>query len=184
MSYIPRGFPKAAIDYIAEHGPQFTGPLAEAIGGDANSLSAILAAAVSHGALVVSKRLHMGRSVNFYSLGDGTPLERPKDEPLQDRTAIDDPAPDDRPRVKFMRSHPHEDMSPACQTKAKQARPAITGRSLAKAPENPAQCEFAITSTGRLLIDTGDQQFALSKAQAGQLMAYLDAQRGVEWEVA
>jgi alanine racemase len=45
-------------------------------------------------------------------------------------------------------------------------------------------CEFALTSTGRLLIDTGAERFGLSKDQAEQLMAYLGKQRGIEWEAA
>ena len=48
--------------------------------------------------------------------------------------------------------------------------------------QTDAGCEFAMTNTGRLLIDTGDQQIALTKDQADQLMQYLDAQRGIEWE--
>lgn len=192
MTYTPRGFPKAAIDYIVEHGPQFTGPLAEAIGCDAGSLSNILAAAVSNGALVRDRKPHMGHSVNYYRLGDGVPLERPKDEPLQDSASVVDAAPPDRQHTGCARSHPHEDMSPECQAKADQARAAAQARRMLSLPEAPTctesqaepACEFAITSTGRLLIDTGAQQVALSKAQAEQLMAYLDAQRGVEWEAA
>lgn len=45
-------------------------------------------------------------------------------------------------------------------------------------------CEFAITSTGRLLIDCEGKSVALSKQQADHLMAYLDQARGIEWEVA
>lgn len=45
-------------------------------------------------------------------------------------------------------------------------------------------CEFAITSTGRLLIECEGKSVALSKEQADHLMAYLDQARGIEWEVA
>lgn len=45
-------------------------------------------------------------------------------------------------------------------------------------------CEFAFTSTGRLLIDCEGKSLALSKEQADHLMAYLDQARGIEWEVA
>lgn len=193
MTYAPRGFPKSAIDFIAENGPQFTGPLAEAIGCDAGSLSNILAAAVQNGALVRVRKPHMGHNVNFYSLGDGVPLERPKDSPLHD------PA----PAHECTRSHPHENMSPSCEAMANKERAKHRGSIVASAfgalpihqvalPEPPTctesqtapTCEFAITNTGRLLIDTGSQQLALTKAQADQLMQYLDAQRGFEWEAA
>ena len=171
MTYTPRGFPKAAIEHITEHGPQFTGPLAEAMGCDQGSLSNILAAAVQNGALVRVRKLHMGHNVNHYSLGDGVPLERPKDDPLEDHTAVDDPDPSSRPRV------------------ATAAETVLRKRALPEQPtctesQTGPLFEFALTSTGRLLIDTGTQQLAMSKAQAEQLMAYLDAQRGIEWEAA
>lgn len=186
MTYSPRGFPKAAIDHITEHGPQFTGPLAEAIGCDPGSLSNILAAAVQNGALVRVRKPHMGHNVNFYSLGDGVPLERPKDEPLEDHTAFDDPEPNSRPRVATAAESVLRKRAEAFAPDAPDAldlpdAPTCT-KSQTRAMGVP--CEFAITSTGRLLIDTGVQQVALSKDQAEQLMAYLDAHRGIEWEVA
>lgn len=48
--------------------------------------------------------------------------------------------------------------------------------------QTDAGCEFALTNSGRLLIDTGDQQMALTKEQADELMQYLDRARGLEWE--
>lgn len=171
MTYTPRGFPKAAIDYITEQGPQFTGPLAEAIGCEPGTLSNILAAAVANGALARERKLHMGHNVNFYSLGDGVPLERPKDEPLEDHTAVDDPEPESRPRV-------------ATAAESARRKRALPEKPTCTESQTAGAFEFALTNTGRLLIDIGTQQFALTKPQADQLMAYLDAQRGVEWEVA
>lgn len=184
MTYTPRGYPKAAIDHITQHGPEFSGPLAEAIGCDAKALPALLAAAVRNGALLVSKRQHMGYACNFWSLGDGVPLERPKDEPLEDHTAVDDPEPDSRPRVataaeSVLRKRARVALPAAPELPA---TPTCTESQTELVDETP--CEFAITSAGRLLIDTGSQKVALSKGQADQLMQYLDAQRGIEWEAA
>lgn len=43
-------------------------------------------------------------------------------------------------------------------------------------------CEFALTSSGRLLIEAEGQLVALSKEAADALFAYTDEQRGVVWE--
>jgi hypothetical protein len=173
-AYTPRGFPKAAIEHITAHGPTFSGPLAEAINCESKNLTMMMEAAVRNGALVKERKLHMGTSCNLWSLGSGVPIEPPKDEPLQaegvdidsahkaqaqahpftlvDHTAIDDPEPAYRPRVKP--DGPMPGPAPA---------PAPTGNS----------CEFALTSTGRLLIDVDGEKIALNKAQADQLIAYL-----------
>jgi hypothetical protein len=43
----------------------------------------------------------------------------------------------------------------------------------------PADCEFALTSTGRLLIEVKGQKFALDKEYADALFAHTDYARGV-----
>lgn len=205
MTYTPRGFPKAAIDYIAAHGPQFSGPLCEAIGCDLKQLNQLMDAAVRNGALSKERKQHMGYACNFWSLGDGVAAERPKDEPLQtdgvmfnssavtlpaigqgapleDHTAIDDPEPNSRPRVATAAESVLRKRAPVAQPAAPELPDSPTCTESQTEPANEAPCEFAITSVGRLLIDTGAQQIALTKAQADQLMAYLDAQRGIEWE--
>jgi hypothetical protein len=44
---------------------------------------------------------------------------------------------------------------------------------------SPADCEFALTSTGRLLIEVNGQKFALDKPYADALFAHTDYARGV-----
>lgn len=44
--------------------------------------------------------------------------------------------------------------------------------------------DFALTVNGRLLIDANGHQVILDQAQTDKLIEYIDAQRGVEWEVA
>lgn len=102
-----------------------------------------------------------GRRI-YWSLGDG--------EPLSGSYEIEAPTPTDEPAAAAQ--------APATTVRADQLPPAEedAGEDLG--------CEFAITSTGRLLIDCDGKNVALSKHQAEHLMAYLDQARGIEWEVA
>lgn len=183
MTYIPQPGTIAArvVEHLRGLGPDVeltSQVLLESIGqpSDWHGLGTSLAPALDHG--LIAKRVE-GRRAFWRIAGE-------RDAPGVDA------APPDRQHTGCARSHPHEDMSPECQAKADQARAAAQARRMLSLPQAPTctesqtepACEFAITSTGRLLIDTGAQQVALSKAQAEQLMAYLDAQRGVEWEAA
>lgn len=120
-------------------------------------LTTCLSPAVDAG--LISRRTE-GRRI-YWSLGDGKPLAPYEVEPSD---ATDEPA--------------AAAQAPATTVCAEQLPP----------PEEDAGedlgCEFAITSTGRLLIDCGGKSLALSKEQADHLMAYLDQARGIEWEVA
>ncbi len=169
--------------------------LLEAIGqpADWQGLNNCLMPAVEAG--LITRRLEGRRS--WWSRGTGMPCPRTKDQPLtvepeqprkqakattqaplEDHTAIDDLEPASRPRV-------------ATAAEAVLRKSALHGSSTCTESQTPAappateqdeDCEFAITSAGRLLINAGEQRIALSKAQADQLMAYLDQARGLEWE--
>lgn len=174
--------------------------LLEAIGqpSDWQGLNNCLMPAVEAG--LINRRLEGRRS--WWSRGTGTPSPRTQDEPLQvlaeqgkkrvkvakpepleDHTAIDDPEPSSRPRV-----------ATAAETALRKTASTnlpetstCTKSQTALAPSETEQdddCEFAITSAGRLLINAGDQRIALSKAQADQLMGYLDSHRAIAWEAA
>lgn len=103
------------------------------------------------------------------------------------------------------RSHPHENMSPACEAKTDLVRalaktinpekegpapspaPVPTTEELAEQLTEVVDAEFvevAISNTGRLLISTGNQHIALSPEQTQKVFQYLDEQRGIEWEAA
>lgn len=85
-----------------------------------------------------------------------------KPAPLEDHTAIDDTEPGNRP-----------------ESIQKQGRRPEPG------PATEAgDFECALTNAGRLLINTGTDRVALSPEHTQQLMAYLDEQRGIEWEAA
>jgi len=174
--------------------------LLEAIGqpSDWQGLNNCLMPAVEAG--LINRRLEGRRS--WWSRGTGTPSPRTQDEPLQvlaeqgkkrvnaakperleDHTAIDDPEPSSRPRVATaaetaLRKTASTNLPETSTCTESQTRPA------APEAEPDDDCEFAITSAGRLLINAGDQRIALSKAQADQLMAYLAKQRSVEQESA
>lgn len=47
-----------------------------------------------------------------------------------------------------------------------------------------ADADFALTANGRLFIEANGDTVILDQAQAGKLIEYIDAQRGVEWEAA
>lgn len=121
-------------------------------------LTTCLSPAVDAG--LISRRTE-GRRI-YWSLGDGQPLSGSYE--IEATTPTDEPA--------------ASAQAPATTVRADQLPP----------PEEDAGedigCEFAITSTGRLLIDCDGKSVALSKHQADYLMAYLDQARGIEWEVA
>ncbi len=117
-------------------------------------LTTCLSPAVDAG--LISRRTE-GRRI-YWSLGDG--------EPLSGSYEIEAPTPTDEPAA------------------AAAQYPATTVQLPPPAEEagEDIGCEFAITSTGRLLIDCAGKNVALSKHQAEHLMAYLDQARGIEWE--
>lgn len=145
--------------------------LLEAIGqpADWHGLGTCLESAVFHGLVV--KRLEGRRSmwrIAGARSAPGVDIDRAH-APLEDHTAIDDPETNSRPRV------------------ATAAEMVLRKRDLPASPtctesQTAPACEFALTNSGRLLIDTGDQQMALTKEQAEELMQYLDRARGLEWE--
>lgn len=121
-------------------------------------LTTCLSPAVEAG--LISRRME-GRRI-YWSLGDGKPLAPYEVDPSD---ATDEPA-----------------AEPDAKATTAACDPLPT-------PDDDGEgtaigCEFAITSTGRLLIDCGGKSLALSKEQADHLMAYLDQARGIEWEVA
>ena len=120
-------------------------------------LTTCLSPAVDAG--LISRRTE-GRRI-YWSLGDG--------EPLSGSDEIEAPTPTDEPAAA---------QYPATTVRADQLPPP------AEEAGEDIGCEFAITSTGRLLIDCDGKSVALSKHQAENLMAYLDQARGIEWEVA
>lgn len=117
-------------------------------------LTTCLSPAVEAG--LISRRME-GRRI-YWSLGDGVPLNAWGDEP-----AAAEQAPSDGHAAEFVAG----DQVPPAEDAAEDLG-----------------CEFAFTSTGRLLIDCEGKSVALSKHQADYLMAYLDQARGIEWEVA
>jgi len=121
-------------------------------------LTTCLSPAVDAG--LISRRTE-GRRI-YWSLGDG--------EPLSGSYEIEATTPTDEPAA-------------AAQVPATTVRADQLPRPAEEAGEDIG-CEFAITSTGRLLIDCDGKSVALSKHQAEHLMAYLDQARGIEWEVA
>lgn len=184
MTYTPQ--PGTIAHRVIEH-LQTLGPdveltsqvLLEAIGqpADWHGLSTCMDSAVFHGLVV--KRLEGRRSmwrIAGKQSAPGFDIDRAHIR-LEDHTAIDDSEPNSRPRV-----------ATAAEVAARVARQAPARhvdavQQLAQATDEAATgCEFALTNSGRLLIDTGDQQMALTKEQAEELMQYLDAQRGIEWE--
>lgn len=188
MTYIPQPGTIAArvVEHLRGLGPDVeltSQVLLESIGqpSDWHGLGTSLAPALDHG--LIAKRVE-GRRAFWRLAGEreapGVDIDRVHAH-LEDHTGIDDPEPNSRPRVATA-------AETVLRVRTLPAKVALA-ETLPEAPTctksqaEPA-CEFAITSTGRLLIDTGAQQVALSKAQAEQLMAYLDAQRGVEWEAA
>lgn len=123
-------------------------------------LTTCLSPAVDAG--LISRRTE-GRRI-YWSLGDG--------EPLSGSYEIEAPTPTDEPAAAAAAQYP------ATTVRADQLPPP------AEEAGEDIGCEFAITSTGRLLIDCAGKNVALSKHQAEHLMAYLDQARGIEWEVA
>lgn len=121
-------------------------------------LTTCLSPAVDAG--LISRRTE-GRRI-YWSLGDG--------EPLSGSYEIEATTPTDEPAAAAQ--------YPATTVRADQLPPP------AEEAGEDIGCEFAITSTGRLLIDCDGKSVALSKHQADYLMAYLDQARGIEWEVA
>lgn len=119
-------------------------------------LTTCLSPAVEAG--LISRRME-GRRI-YWSLGDGKPLAPYEVEPSD---ATDEPAADPDAEATTVACDP----LPASDDE---------GDGVA------IGCEFAITSTGRLLIDCDGKSLALSKEQADHLMAYLDQARGIEWE--
>lgn len=168
--------------------------LLEAIGqpADWQGLSVCLETAVSHG--VVGRRVE-GRKA-YWRLGgqhkgQGVDIARAS-APVGTGTDC-------------ARSHPHENMSPACEAKTDVVRvlvkpilpemdeaepgptPGPTTEDLADQLTDVVDAEFvevAISNTGRLLISNGAQQMALSPAQTEKVFEYLDAHRGIEWQEA
>lgn len=90
----------------------------------------------------------------YWSLGDGVPLNAWGDEPA------------------------------AAEQPPTSAVASVEQLELEEDAADDLGCEFAFTSTGRLLIDCDGKSLALSKEQADHLMTYLDQARGIEWEVA
>lgn len=175
-----------ALSLLAE-GQELTTPvLLEAIGqpADWQGLTSCLGPAVE--ARLITKRME-GRKA-FWGRGPACDaLTLPAQPALEDHTAIDDLEPDSRPRVATAAEtvlrkarNPRLPKAPTC-TESQTAAPAPEPEAAASM-EHDSDCEFAITSAGRLLIEAGDSRIALSKAQADQLIAYLRAQRVVEWE--
>lgn len=175
-----------ALSLLAE-GQELSAPvLLEAIGqpADWQGLNACLAPAVEAG--LIGRRLEGRRA--FWSRGPACDtLTLPVQPALEDHTAIDDPEPSSRPRVATAAETalrkagtPRLPKASTC-TESQTAAPAPEYEAAA-ATEHDSDCEFAITSAGRLLIEAGASRIALSKAQADQLIAYLRAQRVVEWE--
>ncbi|MGE0110016.1 hypothetical protein [Aquabacterium sp.] len=121
-------------------------------------LTTCLSPAVDAG--LISRRTE-GRRI-YWSLGDG--------EPLSGSYEIEAPTPTDEAEAAAQ--------VPATTAHADQLPPT------AEEAGEDLGCEFAITSTGRLLIDCDGKSVALSKHQADHLMTYLDQARGIEWEVA
>lgn len=154
--------------------------LLEAIGqpADWHGLVTCMESAIFHG--LVHKRME-GRKAFWRIAGKraAVPVDANRAHaPLEDHTAVDDPEPDSRPRV-----------ATAAETVLRKARdaglpkvPTCTESQAEPQPAHAPTCEFALTNSGRLLIDTGAQQLALTKDQADELMAYLDKARGLEWE--
>jgi len=180
MTYTPQPGTIAArvVDHLRTLGPgvELTSQvLLESIGqpSDWHGLGTSLGPAIDHGLIV--KRVE-GRRAFWRIAGDGgfpgVDIDRAH-APLEDHTGIDDTEPNSRPRV-----------ATAAETVLRVRQVAATPQQVEPSDDTEATdgCEFALTNSGRLLIGTGDQQIALTKDQADQLMQYLDAQRGIEWE--
>lgn len=171
-----------ALSLLAE-GQELTTPvLLEAIGqpADWQGLTSCLGPAVE--AQLITKRME-GRKA-FWGRGPACDaLTLPVQPALEDHTAIDDLEPNSRPRVatgaeRVLRK-------PVVTASLPEPTTCTESQTAALAPvpvEHGSDCEFAITSAGRLLIEAGDSRIALSKAQADELIAYLRAQRAAEWE--
>lgn len=138
-----------------------TAMVIEAIGqpADWHGLPQCLKLAVDAG--VMRKRLDRSGWA-MWSLIDPDHVITATPAPLEDYTAIDDTEPGNRP-----------------ESLQKQGRRPEPG------PATEAgDFECALTNAGRLLINTGTDRVALSPEHTKQLMAYLDEQRGIEWEAA
>lgn len=170
-----------------------TAMVLEAIGQprDWHGLTSCMKTAVEHG--VVSKRQDragwlmwslLDRSTMVtakpaYHTGQSVDIDRAhaKPPPLADHTGIDDAEPEKRTRS--IQWQP----GAADEADLNALEPGNIIEIRRKQPESEA-FECALTNNGRLLINTGTDRVALSPEHTKQLMAYLDEQRGIEWEAA
>lgn len=160
--YQPSGYPKDAIEFIQRNGPTRSGPLAEAIGIEHKQLCSTLEYAVLRGALTKKRVYHLGTNCVEWNLGDGVSKQDQDSDPLVGAPSVFDPG-----------SKPVNRES-APKPAAIVPRP---GKPKKDAAAKPAPLtdfiEVALTSSGRLLIDDGDTQLALSQAQTQKVLTYL-----------
>jgi hypothetical protein len=158
----------------SETGSMYSVPLLEAIGQppDYPSLSTILASCVEHKLVerdVINPRLSAWKI---------TELGRKVAQGIKD-------TPDTPTRPRWTAHIPRVDVLPVLNEPPKESPAEPMGLDADAEMSIPGQaegCEFALTSTGRLLIRIGTQLVALDKGQADALFAYTDEQRGVVWE--
>lgn len=180
-----------------------TAMVLEAIGQPAgwHGLTACLKTAVDHG--VISKRQDRGGWMMWGLVdpaaakpaahaGQGVDIDRVRAKPTplskQDIEGLD-------PETRAWLSRGTDDLKPATESASTEPAGAADEADLnALEPGNIIEIrrkqheseafECALTNNGRLLIQDGDARIALSPDKAQALMAYLDEQRGIEWEAA
>lgn len=168
---MPCTMPRKALLALAEapDGVLANAPLLEAIGQppDYRSLFTVMSTAISNG--IVERTDDIPKRWRITDLG-----RRAVDAIKAEGAAAEAAAPACKP------TRP----TPA-NPSAKKAAPART--EAASAPEERTESppfEFALTSSGRLLIEVDGAKLALSIEATDALFSYLDEQRGVVWEAA
>lgn len=166
-----------AIALLRARGEMAVGPLASELDCDAESVRLALQYAVTLGAVVKERR----DGLNRYRLGDGAPLPRDaEDGPLHATTPP--AAPGSVPSnifdlAKHMPAEETEPAAPASAANGKSAdEPAQEAAGLhVVPPPAAAKMRIALWSDGCLVVERGGECIEFSKAEARQLVAYLDA---------